>query len=264
MTAFFFDTHTHLDYLAQDTQTSIPDLVLNATQSNVAKILIMAVVVGDFKKIQNQTALCPEALRYGLGLHPLYIRQHQVVDLDTLEAELRAHPQGLTAVGEIGLERAISDLLSDDLWLKQQDFFEAQLQLARYHQFPVNIHSRKSHDHLFAFLKRIDLAKKGVVHGFAGSYEQAKRFVDLGYKIGVGGTITYVRAHKTRQAIARLPLDALLLETDSPDMPVFGFQGEPNRPERLVQIFSSLCQIRQESPEIMLESLWQNSLALFD
>lgn len=74
-------------------------------------------------------------------------------------------------------------------------------------------------------LKRRDLPRTGVVHGFAGSLQQAERFVRLGYKIGVGGTITYPRASKTRDVMARLPLDALLLETDAPDMPLKGFQG---------------------------------------
>ena len=71
--------------------------------------------------------------------------------------------------------------------------------------------------------------------------------MDLGYKIGVGGTITYLRANKTREAIRKLPLESLLLETDSPDMPVFGFQGQPNRPERLLVSFQALCELREES-----------------
>ena len=102
-----------------------------------------------------------------------------------------------------------------------------------------------------------------MVHGFSGSYDQAKRFVDLGYKIGVGGTITYERANKTRQAIAKLPLEALVLETDTPDMPVFGFQGQPNRPERIVHTFEALCRSRNENAEVIKETAWQNSLTLF-
>lgn len=101
------------------------------------------------------------------------------------------------------------------------------------------------------------------MHGFAGSYEQAKRFVDLGYKIGVGGTITYTRANKTREAIRKLPLESLILETDSPDMPVFGYQGEPNRPERLLVTFQALCELRNEMPEQIVESVWLTSEKLF-
>ena len=88
-------------------------------------------------------------------------------------------------------------------------FFESQLYLAKKYNLSVNLHSRKSHEQLFRFLKQANLPKCGVVHGFSGSYDQAKRFVDLGYKIGVGGTITYERANKTRQAIAKLPLEGV-------------------------------------------------------
>ena len=101
------------------------------------------------------------------------------------------------------------------------------------------------------------------MHGFAGSYDQAKRFVDLGYKIGVGGTITYDRANKTREAIKKLPLESLILETDSPDMPVFGFQGEPNRPERVAETFRYLCKLRNEEPGLIAQMAWKNSLKLF-
>ncbi|PVX33045.1 TatD DNase family protein [Pasteurella langaaensis DSM 22999] len=259
----FFDTHTHLDYLHQFTQEPLETLMQNALSAGVDKILIVAVMRKDFETIQNLTALYPAHLRYSLGLHPLHIKQHTLADLDCLEQFLSQRHKNLTAVAEIGLERAVPELTAALLWKKQYQFFEAQLHLAKQYDFPVNLHSRKSHDQLFTFLKRIDVARKGVVHGFAGSYEQAKRFLDLGYKIGVGGTITYERANKTRQAIAKLPLDGLLLETDSPDMPVFGFQGQPNRPERIENVFQALCQLRAETPEKIKEVIWQNSLHLF-
>ncbi|QPB42911.1 TatD family hydrolase [Rodentibacter haemolyticus] len=259
----FFDTHTHLDYLHQFTGEPLSQLMENAKRVGVEKILIVAVLQRDFKTIQKMTALYPEHLYYGLGLHPLYIKEHSGNDLILLEQALVSRDRNCTAVAEIGLERAVSDLISTKLWQKQCHFFESQLYLAKQFNLPVNIHSRKSHDQVFTFLKRISLAQGGVVHGFAGSYEQAKRFVDLGYKIGVGGTITYARANKTRQTIAKLPLDSLVLETDSPDMPVFGFQGQPNRPERIVQILQSLCELRNEPIEQIEEILWQNSNILF-
>ncbi|HBO38719.1 MAG TPA: deoxyribonuclease, partial [Pasteurellaceae bacterium] len=223
----FFDTHTHLDYFAEP----LAQLVANAQAAKVEKILITAVSEKDFKTIEKMTALYPNRLYYGLGLHPLYIQQHTETDLILLDQALANRPPSCTAVAEIGLERAKTELLSNALWRKQCDFLDAQLQLAKQYNLPVNLHSRKSHEQLFTFLKRAQLPKCGVVHGFSGSYDQAKRFVDLGYKIGVGGVISYARANKTRQVISRLPLDSLLLETDSPDMPVFGFQGHPNRPE---------------------------------
>ncbi|OOF46625.1 deoxyribonuclease [Rodentibacter trehalosifermentans] len=259
----FFDTHTHLDYLQQFTGEPLSQLMENAKLAGVEKILIVAVLARDFKTIQKMTALYPENLYYGLGLHPLYIKEHSEEDLSILQQALAHRDKNCTAVAEIGLERAIPDLVADELWQKQCYFFERQLYLAKQFNLPVNIHSRKSHDQIFTFLKRISLPKCGVIHGFAGSYEQAKRFVDLGYKIGVGGTITYARANKTRQAIAKLPLDALVLETDSPDMPVFGFQGQPNRPERIINIFQTLRELRQEPTDKIEEIIWGNSHILF-
>ena len=259
----FFDTHTHLDYLHHDTGEPLAQLVDNAKQVDVQKILIVAVKEPDFKTIQNMTALFPEHLYCGLGLHPLYIKEHQEHDLEILDAALSVRNQNCTAVAEIGLECAIPDLLTDELWQKQQHFLESQLYLAKKYNLSINLHSRKSHEQLFRFLKRIPLSKLGVVHGFSGSYDQAKRFVDLGYKIGVGGTITYERANKTRQVIAKLPLDALVLETDSPDMPVFGFQGQPNRPERIVESFKALCALRNEPAELIKKVTWENACQIF-
>lgn len=260
----FFDTHIHLDYVQRVTAEPLQQLLENAQLANVNKMLIVAVMQQDFETIEKMTALFPQQLRYALGLHPLYIQQHQQEDLDLLAQALMEKNPLCTAVGEIGLERAVDELLTDELWRKQCDFFEAQLQLAKQYQLPINVHSRKAHDQIYSFLKRIQLKKTGVIHGFAGSYTQAKRFVDLGYKIGVGGTISYLRANKTRETIAKLPLDALLLETDSPDMPVFGFQGQANRAERIVNIFQALCELRSESHELIQQQIWQNSLRMFD
>ncbi|MDO5055135.1 MAG: TatD family hydrolase [Pasteurella oralis] len=259
----FFDTHTHLDYLQRDTGESVEQLLNKALQVRVNKILIVSVLAKDFEIIEKMTALYPQYLYYGLGLHPLYIQQHTHNDLELLDKKLLERSSNCTAVAEIGLERSMPELLADQLWYKQCEFLEAQLYLARQYQLPVNLHSRKAHDQLFMFLKRIPLARGGVVHGFSGSYEQAKRFIELGYKIGVGGTITYQRAKKTRETISRLPLDCLLLETDTPDMPVFGFQGQPNRPERVFNIFQALCELRAEAPEQIEQIIWQQSVNLF-
>ncbi|AHG76149.1 deoxyribonuclease [Mannheimia varigena USDA-ARS-USMARC-1296] len=259
----FFDTHTHLDYLSENLNLSISTLVENAQKYQVEKILVVSVFAKNFEKVTACANEKPENIVYGLGLHPLYIQEHQLADLDLLENRLSQKAPLCTAIGEIGLEKAVSEVATPELWKKQCAFLEAQLALAKKFHLPVNLHSRKSHDQLFVFLKKAQLSQTGVIHGFAGSYEQAKRFVDLGYKIGVGGTITYQRANKTREAVRKLPLESLLLETDSPDMPVFGFQGQPNRPERLIMSFNSLCELRNEQPKIIAETIWQNSERLF-
>ncbi|OBW95947.1 TatD family hydrolase [Gallibacterium salpingitidis] len=258
----FFDTHTHLDYLAMDLQQSLAQIVASAQSQQVTKLLVVAIdrqnILTMPQWVSNQTNVY-----YGLGLHPLFIARHHEDDLLLLEQSLAKRDGKCIAVAEIGLDRYPKEITTDELWQKQCYFLEAQLALSKQYQLPVNLHSRRSHDQLYTFLKKADLAQRGVVHGFAGSYEQAKRFVDLGYKIGVGGTITYERANKTRQAIAKLPLSALLLETDSPDMPVFGWQGQPNHPAHLPLIFQSLVALRTESAAQIEAQIWQNSLELF-
>lgn len=259
----FFDTHTHLDYLSQVCQSPSVELVQSAEQAGIKQILVVAVFAKNFEEVIACQRCSPNNVVYGLGLHPLYIQQHQTSHLELLEKYLNQHDPYCTAIAEIGLEKAVLDVCTPELWRKQCDFLEAQLALAKRFNLPVNLHSRKSHDALTPFLRKADLPQHGVIHGFAGSYEQAKRFVDLGYKIGVGGTITYARANKTREAIRKLPLESLILETDSPDMPVFGFQGQPNRPERLLVSFQALCELRQESPTEIANTIWQTSFALF-
>lgn len=177
-----------------------------------------------------------------------------------MQQALDKRPQKLVAVGEIGL-----DLYRDDPQFdKQERLLEAQLKLAKRYELPVILHSRRTHDKLAMHLKRHALPRTGVVHGFSGSVQQAERFVQLGYKIGVGGTITYPRASKTREVMAQLPLDSLLLETDAPDMPLNGFQGQPNRPEQVVRVFDVLCKLRPEPADVIADALYRNTTALFD
>ena len=112
-------------------------------------------------------------------------------------------------------------------------------------------------------LKKVNLTRAGIIHAFSGSYQQAKNYIDLGFKLGIGGTITYPRAEKTIKAIKRLPLDSLVLETDAPAMPLYGFQGQANSPLKLINVFESLVAIRQESAEAIAEQIEQNISQLF-
>lgn len=252
----FVDTHCHFDFppFAGDEEQSLR----RAAESGVERILIPAVAARYFDRILTLAQRWP-ALYAALGLHPLYIADHEDEDLASLETQLRAPHAKLAAVGEIGL-----DLYMDSpQFERQRRLLSAQLALAKRYDLPVMLHSRRSHDRLAALLRRSDVPRTGVVHGFAGSVDQAQAFVRLGYFIGVGGTITYPRANKTRQAVARLPLAWLLLETDAPDMPVCGYQGQPNRPERVAQVFQALCALRPEPPQAIAEAIYDNTRRLF-
>ncbi|EMQ4857399.1 TatD family hydrolase [Morganella morganii] len=256
----FIDTHCHFDF-----PFFTDDLARHkaaAAQAGLTDIIIPAVShwnLGTVAGLCRSSGSEPPRLHAAFGLHPLYIAEHTSAHLEQLESLISESGAECAAVGEIGLDR----YMDDPQWDKQLDFFIAQLKLAARADKPVILHSRKTHDTLAAVLRRHPVPRGGVVHGFAGSFAQADAFVKLGYYIGVGGTITYERAQKTRRAIAQLPLSALLLETDAPDMPLSGFQGEPNRPERIVRTFEVLCSLRSESPEDIAAQIYRNSCTLF-
>lgn len=252
----FIDTHCHFDF-PPFTDNEASSLQL-ASQVGVESLIVPTVTADRFQIVLELGQKYPAVLP-ALGLHPIYIAQHQEQDLAQLADCLEHATTRIVALGEIGLD----DYIESPQLPKQIDVLKAQFQLAKQHDLPVILHSRKTHDVLAQLLRQEKLPATGVVHGFSGSLEQAQQFVKLGYYIGVGGVITYERAHKTRSAIAALPLTSLLFETDAPDMPVAGFQGQPNRPERLSQILDALSDIRSEPREQIAEQIYQNSLQLF-
>ena len=256
MSFHFVDTHCHFDF-PPFTGAEAESLRL-ARQAGVREIIVPAVTADRFDGILALAKNFPP-LYAALGLHPIVIEHHLDDHLDRLDATLQNADTKLVAIGEIGL-----DLYREDpQFERQQTILDAQLRLAKRHDLPVILHSRRTHDKLAMHLKRIDVPRRGVVHGFAGSLQQAQRFIELGYKIGVGGTITYPRASKTRDVMAQLPLSSLLLETDAPDMPLNGFQGQPTRPEQAARVFDVLCELRQEPEDVIASALLENTRAVF-
>ncbi|QKJ85732.1 Deoxyribonuclease YjjV [Paramixta manurensis] len=252
----FVDTHCHFDFppFSGDEAASLAQ----AQQAGVEKVIVPAV---DASRFQTVLSLAEQhaPLYAALGLHPMAVAVHNDASLALLEQHLRQGSEKLVAIGEIGLDL----YMENPLFEKQQALLDAQLRLAREYQLPVILHSRRTHDKLAMHLRRIEVPRRGVVHGFAGSLQQAQAFIDAGYAIGVGGTITYPRATKTRTTIAKLPLSALLLETDAPDMPLNGFQGQPNRPERIRNVWQILCELRTETPETLANALRENTRRVF-
>ncbi|MGK9172477.1 TatD family hydrolase [Yokenella regensburgei] len=256
MTFRFIDTHCHFDFppFAGNEAQSIA----RAAEAGVERIIVPSIASRYFDRVESLARTWP-ALYGALGLHPIVIEEHTPDCLDKLEQRLATRPANVVAIGEIGL-----DLYRENPHFEQQEaVLEAQLKLAKRFDLPVLLHSRRTHDKLAMYLKRHSLPRTGVVHGFAGSLQQAERFISLGYCIGVGGTITYPRASKTREVMAQLPLGSLLLETDAPDMPLNGFQGQPNRPEQAARVFDTLCELRPEAPDVIAQALFDNTHRLF-
>lgn len=236
------DTHCHIDVEAFDADRSV--VLRDAREAGLTDIVVPAIDANGWDALLS---LCTAAqddwprLHPALGLHPLYLDRHQRADLARLE-QLLAKCQ-LGAIGEIGLDYADPD--SDHE--AQRQLFAAQLSIARAADLPVLLHVRKAHDEVLALLKQHPV-RGGIAHAFSGSLEQGKRYLDLGFKLGFGGMLTFARSNKLRRLAEQLPLEALVLETDAPDMTVASHHGERNSPAYLPEVLAALAEVRELDP----------------
>ena len=212
MPAMWTDTHCHLD--APEFDADRDGVVARARTAGVAQIVVPAVEVSNFETVR---ALAHRHhFAYALGIHPLYTGRAQGADLQSLRETLGAQRDDprLVAVGEIGLDHFVPGLDPQ----RQQQYYVAQLELAREFELPVILHVRRSADTLLKHLRTIRV-QGGIAHAFNGSEQQALAFVDLGFKLGFGGAMTFERALQIRRLAQTLPMDAMVLETDAPDIP---------------------------------------------
>lgn len=216
---FWIDTHCHLD--AAEFSADLAAVRARAAASGVAHCVLPAVCVANFQAVR---LLAHEfSFSYALGIHPLFVPEAKESDLQALDEALtraKSDPR-LVAVGEMGLDYFVPALTQSPLRERQEYFYREQLLLACKHGLPVILHVRRSADKL---LKRLrELAPpggwSGIAHAFNGSGQQALDFIRLGLKLGFGGALTFEPARQLRRMAAELPLQALVLETDSPDMP---------------------------------------------
>jgi TatD DNase family protein len=208
----WIDSHCHLD--APEFDADRDAVVARARAAGVGMLVLPAVAAEHFDSVR--TLAHQHGLAYALGLHPLYVHQAPADALDQLQDKLqrwRDDPR-LVAVGEIGLDHFVPGL---DPAL-QERFYLAQLKLAREAGLPVILHVRRSADALLKGLRRIDVAG-GIGHAFNGSAQQAQQFVDRGFRLGFGGTLTFERSLNIRHLAASLPEQVPVLETDAPDIP---------------------------------------------
>ncbi|WJG10496.1 TatD family hydrolase [Aliiglaciecola sp. LCG003] len=251
------DSHCHLDFAAFDRDRNA---VMQRSQSlGISDIIIPGTQASQWP---NLIALCEQHtnLHFALGLHPYFLQSASDNDLDVLQHLLSQQAKKVVAVGEIGLDFFEK---TEAVKKRQLHFFEQQLHIAQQHHLPVILHHRNSHNALIQSIKHCKFGYGGVIHAFSGSYQQACTYIELGFKLGVGGTITYERASKTRDVIKRIPLSTILLETDAPDMPLFGAQGERNSPEYLPQIAKVIASLKGIDIEQVSLQTDQNVQQLF-
>jgi TatD DNase family protein len=254
----WIDTHCHLD--ADEFATDQSAVCARAASAGVRHCVLPSVAVGNFDATR---ALAHRfSYSYGLGIHPLLVPKALDGDLDRLDEELSRHANDprLVAVGEIGLDFFVPELKSAAMRERQEMFYRAQLRLARKHRLPVILHVRRSADKLLRHLRELLPPQPvgrwhGIAHAFNGSEQQALEFIKLGFKLGFGGAMTFDTARQLRRLARTLPLDALVLETDSPDIAPHWLyvpaaeraRGQPqgrNEPAELPRIAGQMAALR--------------------
>jgi len=275
----FTDSHCHLDDNCFSQQ--LPELLSQCDLHNISRIIIPSISPDNFQKVLSLTKQYhqnPVELYCTLGIHPWFLHRLSMNDLEKLNQLIIQEKQHIVGIGEIGLDGATSKHAAqfgqtpEENFNQQQLFFDYQLSLAQKNAMPVIIHHRQSHHHIVPFLKQYQLAKSGIIHGFTGSYQQAKDYIDLGFKLGVGSSISFSRAKKTINTFKRLPIECLVLETDAPSMPLsaeidshssnLSLKGDHNSPANsplnIPVIFQLLVNITGIDPLVLANQLERN------
>lgn len=248
-----FDTHCHLDLPVFDPDRE--SVLRRARAAGVRHLLVPGITAGGWERIRALCAGDP-GLHAAYGLHPLFMEAHGEGDLRALERLVAEDP--LVAIGEIGLDFHQRDADRE----AQTRLFEQQLAIARDAGLPVVLHVRKAHDQVLQCLRRARV-RGGIAHAFSGSLEQARRYIDLGFRLGFGGMLTYERSRRLHALAQALPLSALVLETDAPDMTVAAHHGERNSPEYLPDCLAALAAQRSEPAAEIARRTTQNAFEVF-
>ena len=255
----WIDTHCHLD--AHEFGAESLDVAARARELGVSMIVIPAVERGNFEVVKRLAADAPNA-SYALGIHPIYVPQADDEDLALLRRTVEASMEdpNFVAIGEIGLDFFIPMLCEPEMRAKQERFLREQLRIARDFDLPVLTHVRRSQDQVLKHVRQVR-PPGGIAHAFNGSFQQAQNFIDLGFHLGFGGAMTFTRALQIRRLAAELPLDAIVLETDAPDISPSWVHPARNSPEQLPAIGRVLAELRGIGEDEVRAASQRNALA---
>ncbi|WP_346839653.1 TatD family hydrolase [Microbulbifer sp. SAOS-129_SWC] len=252
----FIDSHCHFDFdaFAADRDT----VWQQCRDAGVAQIVIPGVSTEQWPSLLALVAGQPR-WHAAIGVHPWWVASLRMEpqQLHALIVE-RAAAGSFIAVGECGLDAAAQAPLE-----RQLPVFEAQVRAVCDLNLPLIVHTHKAHNEVLRLLKKWRPPRGGVIHAFSGSEQMAADYWALGFYLGIGGTITYERAAKTRRAVAAAPLESLLLESDAPDMPLAGRQGQRNSPEFLPETAAVLAQLRDQPLQEIARHTCRNTELLF-
>jgi TatD DNase family protein len=255
----WIDTHCHLD--AAEFADGSDAVACAAAAQQVGMIVIPAVERGNFAAVAG-LAQRNRNCSYALGIHPIFVPRARESDLQAMRETVAAAMDDprFVAVGEIGLDFFVPMLTTPEMRDKQAFFYSEQLKIARDFELPVLLHVRRSQDQILKHLRRIAV-RGGIAHAFNGSFQQAEIFIGMNFKLGFGGAMTFPRALQIRRLASELPLDALVLETDAPDISPAWLHPQRNSPEQLPRIGAVLAELRKMDIDEAAQATKRNALA---
>jgi len=230
------DSHCHFDDSRFDCDR--PQAYQRAREAGVIMQIVPAVTHESWGRLKY---VCREysGLHPAYGLHPMFTHLHQKWHIDALDSQLAN--EKAVAVGECGLDYYIDNPNRE----RQMELFEAQLKLAIKYQLPVIIHARRAVEEVINSLRRFP-GLRGVLHSYSGSEQQAEHLIEMGFMMSFGGPVTYPGANRLRRLVSRLPLRAIMLESDAPDQPDVENRGGRNEPALLGRVLGTIAEIRNE------------------
>ena len=250
----FIDTHCHLDKL----DSTPEEAIIEAKQAGVQRMVTVSVDEPSLDFVSSMVQQFPEV--YGsVGLHP-HDAAELTEDLEQKIRKLALEEKKLIAIGETGLDYHYMYSSAE----VQQQVFSKQLQLAVELNLPVIMHSREAETDTLNILQEIPVPPLGVAHSFTSSFEMAKTLIEMGWYIGINGIVTFKNAEDLREVVSWLPLDRLLLETDSPFLAPTPFRGKPNKPAHIPAIATFIAELRGISLEQLSEQTSANAQRLFN
>ena len=250
------DTHIHL--YSSEFDKDREDLIEHAQKNGINKFFMPNIDSTSVASMMELQKKYPGICFSMMGLHPCSVKENYAEELMSVERWLTK--ESFKAVGEIGI-----DLYWDKTFIKEQEFsFKKQIEWAHHYKLPIVIHSRDSFNEVYQCL--IDMKSqepRGIFHCFSGTVEQAKKIIDLGFYLGIGGVITYKNSGLDK-VIAAIDLRHLVLETDAPYLAPTPFRGKRNEPEYILNVAEKIAEIKETTVEDVALITTQNAMKIFD
>lgn len=252
----FIDTHAHI-YL-EEFDGEVPQVVQNAKEVGIERIYLPNIDAGTIESMFRLENDYPGFFYPMMGLHPTSVKEDYMDQLETIGKALNDRP--FPAIGEIGI-----DLYWDDTYKKEQEkAFEIQLNWAKEKGLPVVIHVRESFREIFDVVDRVnDERLYGIFHSFAGNSDDAQHIIELGFKIGINGIVTFKNS-TLDEVVAGIDLDHLVLETDSPFLAPVPRRGKRNESAYLKYIAGKIAEVKELSIEEVADRTTRNALKIFE